>query len=208
MHGDDHGVILPPKIAPTQIIIIPIPYKGQTETVNKESAKVATELKNNGFRAEVDLRENITPGSKYFDWELKGVPIRIEIGPRDMEKKEVTVVRRDTLEKQTCKQQELIEFLNRLTEIMTADLKQRAWEWSQQHVYHSEELEEARKLLQKHLGIVEVMWCGNTACGHKLEEITNARVLGTPEDSKAKITGQCIVCGQKANDVVRTAVAY
>jgi len=208
MHGDDHGVVLPPKIAPTQIIIIPIPYKGQAETVNTECAKVATQLKNNGFRTEVDLRENITPGSKYFDWELKGVPIRIEIGPRDMEKNEVTVVRRDTLEKQTCKQEELFEFLNRLTEKMTADLKQRARQWTQQHVYHAEELEEARKLLQKHLGIVEVMWCGNTACGHKLEEITNARVLGTPEDSKAKITGQCIVCGQQANEMVRTAVAY
>jgi prolyl-tRNA synthetase len=125
-----------------------------------------------------------------------------------MEKNEVTVVRRDTLEKQTCKQQELVEFLNRLTEKMTADLKQRAWEWSQQHVYHAEELEEAKKLLQKHLGIVEVMWCGKTACGHKLEEITSARVLGTPEDSKREITGQCIVCGQKATVAVRTAVTY
>jgi len=165
-------------------------------------------LKKNGFRAEVDLRENITPGSKYFDWELKGVPIRIEIGPRDMEKNEVTVVRRDTLEKQTCKQQELIEFLNRLTEKMTADLKQRASEWSQQHVYHAEELEEARKLLQKHSGIVELMWCGKTVCGHKLEEITNARVLGIPEDSKSKIIGKCVICGEKANELVRTAVAY
>jgi prolyl-tRNA synthetase len=91
---------------------------------------------------------------------------------------------------------------------MTEDLKQRAWQWSQQHVYHAEKLEEATKLLQKHQGIVEVMWCGKTVCGHKLEEITNARVLGTPEDSRVKAAGKCIVCGQKANEVVRTAVAY
>jgi prolyl-tRNA synthetase len=208
MHGDDHGIVLPPKIAPTQIIIIPIPYKGQSESVNKECNKVASELKNDGFRVEVDLREDITPGSKYFDWELRGVPIRIEIGPRDMEKGEVTVVRRDTLEKQTYKQEELFEFLNRVTEKMTEDLKQKAWQWNQQHLYHAEKLEEARKLLEKHSGVVEVMWCGKTICGHKLEEITNARVLGTPEDSKVKIAGKCIVCGQEATKVVRTAVAY
>jgi prolyl-tRNA synthetase len=208
MHGDDHGVVLPPKIAPTQIIIIPIPYKGKAETVNEECVKVASELRNNGFTVEVDLRDDITPGSKYFDWELKGVPIRIEIGPRDMEKNEVTVARRDTLEKQTCKRTDLVSFLNSLSEKMTEDLRQKAWQWTQQHVYHANTLEEARKLLEKHAGVVEVGLCRKTVCGHKLEEVTNARVLGVPEDSKAKITGTCIVCGEKADDVVRTAVAY
>jgi prolyl-tRNA synthetase len=208
MHGDDHGVILPPKIAPIQVIIIPIPYAGKAETVNKECVNVATELKDNGFRAEVDLRENITPGSKYFDWELRGVPVRVEIGPRDIEKGEVTVARRDTLEKQTCKRKDLPEFLNKLAEKITEDLRQKAWQWTQQHVHHAATLEEARRLLEKHMGVVEVGWCGKTVCGHKLEEVTNARVLGVPEDSKVKITGKCIVCGEKADEVVRTAVGY
>jgi prolyl-tRNA synthetase len=91
---------------------------------------------------------------------------------------------------------------------MTEDLRQRAWQWTQQHVYHANTLEEARKLLEKHAGVVEVELCRKTVCGHKLEEVTNARVLGVPEDSKAKITGTCIVCGEKADDVVRTAVGY
>ena len=114
------------------------------------------------------------------------MPIRIEIGPRDMEKNEVTVARRDTLEKQTCKRTNLVSFLNSLSEKMTEDLRQKAWQWTQQHVYHANTLEEARKLLEKHAGVVEVGLCRKTVCGHKLEEVTNARVLGVPEDSKSK----------------------
>ena len=208
MHGDDHGVILPPKIAPTQIIIIPIPYKGKAETVNEECTDAAEELRDKGFRVEVDLRENITPGSKYFDWELRGVPIRVEIGPRDIEKGEATVVRRDTLEKQTCKRKELPEFLNKLAEKITEDLKQKAWQWTKQRVHHAEKMEEAKTLLEKHAGVVEVPWCGQTECGHKLEEITNARVLGIPEDTKEEAKGKCIVCGEKAESMVRAAIAY
>jgi prolyl-tRNA synthetase len=208
MHGDDHGVILPPKIAPTQIVIIPIPNKGKTEVVNKECTDAAEELKNKGYRVQVDLREGITPGSKYFDWELKGVPIRIEIGPRDIEKGEATIVRRDTLQKQTCKRKELPQFLSKLTEKMTEDLKRKAWQWTEQNVHHAEELEQAKTLLAKHAGVVEVPWCGKTTCGHKLEELTNARVLGIPEDKKEKVEGKCVICGEKTETTVRTAIAY
>jgi prolyl-tRNA synthetase len=207
MHGDDHGIILPPRIAPIQVVIIPIPYKGKAELVNKECLHVAEELRKKGFRVEVDLREGITPGSKYFDWELRGVSIRVEIGPRDIEKCEATVVRRDTLEKQTCKRKELTEFLNKIAEEMTGELKRRAWQWTRQHVFRAEKLEEAKKLLQKRAGIVEVPWCGKTECGHKLE-ITNARVLGTPEDIRTKAKGKCLVCGKKAESTVRVAMAY
>jgi prolyl-tRNA synthetase len=208
IHGDDHGVILPPKIAPIQVIVIPIPYKGKAELVNKECSEVEEELRKNGFRAEVDLREGITPGSKYFDWELRGVPIRVEIGPRDIEKGEATVVRRDTLEKQTCKRNELAELLTKTAERITEDMRQRAWQWTKQHVHSTDKLEEAKRLLEKHAGIVEVQLCGKTECGHKLEGITNARVLGTPEDTDEKVSGKCIVCGEKAKSTVRTAIAY
>ena len=208
MHGDDHGVILPPKIAPVQVVIIPIPYKGQGELVNKECVDLAEQLRKKGFKVEVDVREGITPGSKYFDWELKGVPLRVEIGPRDMERKEATVVRRDTLEKQTCKRSELAKYLHSLAEKMAKDMKRKAWQWTKQHVNHAATLEEVKRLLEKRAGIVEVPWCGKAECGHKLEEISNARVLGTPEDMKAVIKGKCVVCGQKAQSAVRTAIAY
>lgn len=208
MHGDDHGAILPPKIAPIQVIVIPIPYKGKADLVNKECSEVAVELRKKAFRVEVDLREGITPGSKYFDWELRGVPLRVEIGPRDIEKGEATVVRRDTLEKQTCRRNELAEFLTKISERITEDMRQRAWQWTKQRIYKAEKLEEAKSLLEKHVGIVEVQVCDKTECGRRLEGITNARVLGTPEDTEVKASGKCIVCGEKAKSTVRTAIAY
>ncbi|MGA2767845.1 MAG: proline--tRNA ligase [Candidatus Bathyarchaeia archaeon] len=208
MHGDDHGVILPPRIAPIQVIVIPIPYKGKAELVNKECLEAAQGLRKKGFRVEVDIREGITPGSKYFEWELRGVPIRVEIGPRDIEKGEATVVRRDTLEKQTCRRSDLAEFLTKIAERITEDVRQRAWQWTRQHVHSTDKLEEAKRLLEKHTGIVEVRWCGKTECGHRLEEVTSARVLGTPEDTEQKVDGKCIICGEKAKSIVRAAIAY
>lgn len=208
MHGDDHGVTLPPKIAPIQVVIIPIPYKGKAELVNEECKKTADELKRAGFKVEVDLREDITPGSKYFDWELKGVPIRLEIGPRDIERSEVTVVRRDTFKKQICKRSELTQFLNTLADTMTEELRQRAWKWTEQHIHRTESLEEAKALLERHVGMVEAPWCGKAECAHKLEEATNARVLGTPEDTGEKTEGKCAICGERAVTIVRAAIAY
>ena len=208
MHGDDHGVTLPPRIAPIQVVIIPIPYKGKAELVNEECKRTADELKLGGFKVEVDSREAITPGSKYFDWELKGVPIRLEIGPRDIERSEVTVVRRDTFKKQICKRIELTQFLNTLADTMTDELRQRAWKWTEQHVRRTASLEEAKALLERHAGIVEAPWCGKSECAHKLEEATNARVLGTPEDIEWKAEGKCAICGERAETIVRAAIAY
>jgi prolyl-tRNA synthetase len=208
VHGDDHGAVLPPSIAPIQIVIIPIPYKDGTEKVNKACLDVENNLKKRGFRVEVDLREDVTPGSKYYDWELRGVPIRIEIGPRDVQRNEVTAVRRDTLERITCKIEDMKEFLTSLMQKISEDLRKRAWQWTKQHIYRVERLEDAQKLLKKRAGIVEVPWCGKTHCGNKLEELLGARVLGVPEDSKEKIKGKCMVCGEKAQVIARTAMVY
>lgn len=208
MHGDDHGVVLPPKIAPVQIVIIPIPYRGKAEQVNSTCLKVANKLRKNSFRVEVDLREDVTPGSKYYDWELRGVPIRIEIGPRDIERNEATIVRRDTFERYTCKAENMKEVLVSFMQKISEDLCKRAWQWTNQYIHRVEKWEDAKKLLEKKAGIVEVPWCSKTECGHKLEELLNARVLGTPEDSKEKVKGKCVICGEKARTIVRTAMAY
>jgi len=136
------------------------------------------------------------------------VPIRIEIGPRDVEKNEVTIVRRDTLERQTCKLDESIGVVQKLAEQMTKDLRRKAWQWMKDRVYRVDNLTEARSLLEKRAGIVEVFWCGKAECGHELEGEIKARVLGTPEDVEEKVDGKCVVCGQKAVNVVRVALAY
>jgi len=207
-HGDDNGAVLPSTIAPVQVVIIPIPYKKMEKQIIKSCKNVASKLEKADIRVELDSRSDLTPGSKYYYWELRGVPIRIEVGPRDIKQKEATVVRRDTLEKQTCKTDKLVAVIKRTTRTMTEDMREKAWQRMNDHVYRVERLEEANRLLKKRAGIVEVPWCGNEDCGHKLEENVNARVLGTPVDLKEKVVGNCVVCGKKAANIVRVAVAY
>jgi len=207
-HGDDHGVVLPPKIAPIQVVIVPIPYKEMDEQINKICEDVASKLKEANVRVELDLRTDLTPGSKFYHWELRGVPLRIEIGPRDVEKNEATIVRRDTLEKQTCKVDELVTAVQELVGQMANDLRQKASQWMKSRVHRVDSLREARGLLEKRAGIIEVLWCGKTECGHELEEEVDARVLGVPVDVEEKVDGKCVVCGRKAVNVVRVALAY
>jgi prolyl-tRNA synthetase len=207
-HGDNHGVVLPPKIAPIQVVIIPVLYKEMEGQINKTCEAVASKLKEANVRVELDIRADLTPGNKFYYWELRGVPIRIEIGPRDVKKNEITIVRRDTLEKQTCKMDELVTVVLALAAQIAKDMRQKAWQWMRDHVHRVENLQEAKGLLEKKVGMVEVFWCGNAKCGHELEGEINARVLGTPEDSEEKVNGKCVVCGQKAVSVVRVALAY
>jgi len=208
IHGDDNGIVLPPKIAPIQVAVVPVPYKGKEEQVNQACADVAAKLKDAGFRVELDLRGDLTPGNKFYYWELRGVPIRIEIGPRDLANGVVTIVRRDTLKKQTWKMEEVASAVQTFAEEMTDDLKANASEWMREHIYSVDSLSEAKRLLEKKAGIVEVPWCGKDECGHSLEEMVEARLLGFPEDTTEKVDGKCLVCGEKAVNVVRVALAY
>ena len=206
-HGDDNGVVLPPIIAPIHVVVVPVPYKGKAEEVNEACKKVADMLCKR-FRVELDSRENLSPGNKFYYWELRGVPIRVEIGPRDVENGEVTVVRRDTLKKQTCKMEEAAAAVQKLAEEMTCDLQANALTWMKEHVYRVDSLSEAKTLLKRKAGIVEVPWCGGDDCGHRLEEAVEARLLGFPEDKKEAVEGSCLICGKHATNVVRVALAY
>jgi prolyl-tRNA synthetase len=206
-HGDDNGAVLPPIIAPIQVVVVPVPYKGKAEQVNEACKKVADMLCK-GFRVELDSRKELTPGNKFYYWELRGVPIRIEIGPRDLENGVVTVVRRDTLKKQTWKMDEVVKSAVELAVEMTNDLKANADAWMQEHIYRANSLSEAKSLLKKKAGIIEVPWCGKDECGHRMEEEVQARLLGIPEDTEEKVDGKCLSCGEKATNLVRVALAY
>jgi len=207
-HGDDNGAVLPPTIAPIQVVIIPIPYKKMDKEINKACQEVASRLKKADVSVEVDFRKDMTPGSKFYYWELRGVPIRIEIGPRDIKQKEATVVRRDTLERQAVKTNRLVVTIKKLMKTITEEMRQKAWERMNKRVYCVNSLDEAKRLLRRRAGMVEAPWCGNAECGHKLEQEVNARVLGTPVDSKEKVKERCMVCGKKAENIIRLAVAY
>lgn len=207
-HGDDNGAVLPPTVAPVQAVIIPIPYKGKEKKIHEACENAATKLKKANVRVELDLRADLTPGAKFYYWELRGVPIRIEIGPRDVKQGRVTVVRRDTLEKQTVKVDKLKTAIKKIAKKMGEDLRRKAWAWMEEHVHKASSLDEARRLIRRRAGIVEVFWCGREDCGLKLEEEVNARVLGTPEDERERASGNCVVCGRRAEKIVRVALAY
>jgi prolyl-tRNA synthetase len=207
-HGDDSGAVMPPTVAPIQVVIIPIPYKGMEKEIDNSCQAIASKLKAAGARVEIDGRGDLTPGSKYYHWELRGVPIRIELGPRDLKQDQVTIVRRDTFEKQVCKTTDTVHVIKKIIDAMSVDMKQKAWQWMNEHVHRVDSLEEAKRLLKRRAGIVEVAWCGRDECGHKLEEDVQASVLGTPEDLKEKVKGNCVVCGRKAESILRAAISY
>ncbi len=160
------------------------------------------------LKVELDMRADLTPGSKFYYWELRGVPLRIEVGPKDLENNEARIIRRDTLEKQTCKINGLAATVQKLIDKITVDMQQRAWQWMKDRIHRVDSLEEAKQLLRKRAGIVEVLWCSHAECGHQLEEAVDARVLGVPVDTEEKVSGKCIVCGRRAENVVRVAIAY
>jgi prolyl-tRNA synthetase len=208
VHGDDNGIVLVPLLAPIQIIVIPIPHKGDQRRILEECKKVEKELANLGFRVEIDQREDLTPGAKFFYWDLRGVPFRLEIGLKDIQKDQVIVVRRDTLKKEACRTEDLSSQLSLKLEQMAIELREKAWKWMKSKLYRVNSLEKASKLIKKRAGVIELSWCGADECGHKLETSINASLLGIPADIKEKVQGKCIVCNRKAGKIVRMAVAY
>ena len=207
MHGDDHGLVLPPNVAPIQVVVIPIPYKGREAEVFNEAQRAYGELKVAGFRVAIDDRQDVTPGSKFYEWELKGVPIRVEIGPRDVDKGTATLVRRDDLTRTACPRGELVSHVRQLAEKITADLREVAWRYLRERTFRVKSLEGVAELIKAKRGIIEVLWCGRGECGLVLEESLEAKILGTALEP-VKIEGQCINCDKEATKLLRVAKTY
>ncbi len=201
IHGDDRGLILPPEIAPIQIIIIPIVGE-EKERVIDESRKVLNELSKN-FRVKIDDRDNYTPGYKFYDWELKGVPLRVEIGPKDIANNAVTVARRDTLKRITLSRENYVEKIGEILEDVQKSLRKKAWETMFSQVKEENNLEDVKnsELVSK------VYWCGEDSCAHKIEEYTEKRILGTPLEKNEKV-GNCIVCGKETTTFTYVGKPY
>ena len=211
IHGDDRGAVLPPNIAPIQVVVIPIPASSEAENkmVLEHVEKVVKVLREAGIRFHVDDREDVRPGRKFYEWEAKGVPVRLEVGPREAREGKVLLVRRDTLEKEAVAVEELAERLERVFEEIRGNLRRRAWEWLNRMVKRVETVEEARRVLEEERGIVELPWCGREECGRKLEELVDAGVLGSPLEKPEWVKGKrCPVCGRPAVTSIRLAKKY
>ena len=207
VHGDDRGLLLPPKVSPIQIMVIPIPYRGKEETVNAAGKKVLEKLTALGLRAKIDDRAGITPGSKFYEWELKGVPIRVEIGPREAEKNEVTLVTRTVRNKVQIRIEDLQTTVEKTLKEVENEMKENAWTWLKSRLHRAEDLAKAKEYVEGEGGIVEVPWCGEGECGTEIEGKLDVRVLGTPVDG-VRPTGRCVVCSKEAKETLRLARAY
>jgi prolyl-tRNA synthetase len=203
-HGDDAGTTIPPNLAPIQVVIVPIFY-GEEElpAVMPAVEEVAKTLKNAGIRVHVDDRRDKTPGWKFYYWELRGVPLRVEIGKRDVERKQVVVTRRDTLEKYAVKMEELVDAVKTLMKAVEENLRRRAWEELRSRIVRVESLEAAKNAINNGK-VVEVPWSGDNECGMKIQELLGVESLGIPLDVEASVGGydlRDLACGEKRAEV-------
>lgn len=208
LHGDDQGLILPPMLAPTQIIIIPIIFKGKSEDIYMECKKLKKKIESWGYRVEVDLRDNYTPGWKFSEWEMQGVPIRLELGPRDIKNEAVLAVRRDTLNKESVKLSNLKKYIKTIFGEISIELKSRADKILNNLMRQANTLEELKEIMDNNRGIVKANWCAEEECAIKVKDVVSAEMRGMLEGKKESPFGPCITCQKKAKYVVYIASAY
>jgi len=199
-HGDDHGLVLPPIIAPKQIVIIPVTYRGHEEDVNKYAKGVLKLLDEGGFRVVLD-DSDLRPGEKYYKWEMFGVPLRIEVGPKEVDAKEVTLVRRDSMARSKVSIDKLVEEVNRLFHEIYENIKNISWKRLNGLIVYSESMEELKALMEKRK-IGKINWCGDPDCAFKIKDSVVGEIRGSLWNKFEETKGPCIVCGQPAKKVV------
>lgn len=197
-HGDNRGLKLPPRVAPIQAVIVPI--AAHKEGVLEKTGAIYESLKNK-FRMKFDDRDNVSPGFKFNDWEMRGVPVRIEIGPRDLEEGVAVLVRRDSGEKQTVKIDELETKLESLLEEIQKDMFNACVERKKSKTTVAYSLEEIEKNLTENQGYVKTMWCGDRACEDKVKEVTGAPSRCMPFEQE-HLADTCPICGKKADKMI------
>lgn len=192
VHGDDRGLVLPPNIAPTKVMIIPI---GGNPEVTSATEKIMEDLKNHNITYKID-NSNKTPGFKFAEAEVKGYPVRIEIGMRDLATNEVTIVRRDTLEKTKVGINELANTLNKLFPKMQSDMYNKAKERRDSMIYEAENYAEFKEIAENKPGFIKTNWCGDVACENKIKDDFSMKSRCLIEDEK--VGEKCVCCGKKA----------
>jgi prolyl-tRNA synthetase len=202
IHGDNKGLVMPPEVAPTQVVIIPIIFKGKEKPVLEACDNLCKKLEEKCIRSHVDKR-NITPGNKYYNWELKGVSLRVEIGPDDLKKKEIVIVRRDNSNKRSVSQSSSVKTIKDELDKISKKLYDDAKKFLDKKMHRVQTIEEAKKLE----GIIELPWCGTESCALETEEILDGNTLGEPiEDIECK--HPCPACGKSATTWMRYAKTY
>ncbi|MEM2735500.1 MAG: His/Gly/Thr/Pro-type tRNA ligase C-terminal domain-containing protein, partial [Candidatus Bathyarchaeia archaeon] len=208
VHGDDKGLILPPRIAPIQAVIVPIFYNDEErEEALRKGRELLEELKANGIRAFMDDRTQYTPGWKFNEWELKGVPLRIEIGPRNLREGTITLSRRDTGKKEDIEDSEALKRVGELLEEIQRSLFERAKALLESMTHVARDFSELKSIIEGRGGFVKACWCGSPECESKIKEQTGATIRAIPFEKEPPFSG-CVWCGKEARGPVYFARAY
>ena len=203
-HGDDNGLVLPPAVAPIQVIVIPV--NQHKEGVLEKAQEIAKRLKSK-FRVKIDDSEN-SPGWKFAEYEMKGVPLRLEIGPKDIENNQCVIVRRDNREKSFVPLDKLEEAIEQLLKALGDNIYNTAYENMERRTYDCTTMDEIiQKLKDNGDGFVRAMWCGDEACEDKIKEVTGVGSRCIPFEQK-ELSDKCICCGKPAKHMVYWGKAY
>jgi prolyl-tRNA synthetase len=208
LHGDDRGLIIPPRIAPIQIVLIPIYYKeGNNDVINDKARHASELLTKSGFSVQLDLREQYTPGWKFNEWEMKGVPLRLELGPKDVERRQVILVRRDNSQKIAVEESNLVKKAAEILEDIQAHLHTAAKASLENSISQALDYNQFKKSLEERGGFIRACWCGNSDCEDQIKNETGATIRAVPFEDMA-IFSACVHCGATATKVVYFARAY
>ena len=207
-HSDDKGLVLPPKLAPIQVVIVPI-YKNeeQLKMISEKVDKIISDLRVRGVSVKYDDRDTYKPGWKFAEYELKGVPLRIAIGPRDIENGTVELARRDTLTKEIVNQDELVDIVDRLLIEIQDSLFNKARDYRDEHITEVDTFEEFKEVLETKGGFVSAHWDGTTETEDKIKELTKATIRVIALDAKNE-AGSCVLTGKPSTKRVLFAKAY
>lgn len=218
IHGDDNGLVLPSIVAPTQIAIVPITFsknEADKKKVDLGCKDLVKKLRKERYKVVYDDRDDQSPGFKFNKWELKGVPLRIEVGPREIKEGKVTIVVRTSRLKETVAVKDLGKEIKRLLEIHDKDIKRRAEQYFKDNTREAVSLSELKTTLKEHRGFVKVPWCSvdydGEKCADKMKEETQGGVVcGVPleKEEKVKQGDKCIVCGKEAKHIVHVSKTY
>jgi prolyl-tRNA synthetase len=206
VHSDDKGAVVPPRLASIQVVVVPIMNDENRTIILEEARKIFQEL-SNIYRTRFDDRDNLTPGRKFNDWELKGVPLRLEVGPRDLKSRQAVLVRRDTGGKRAVPLDDLSKEVGTELDSIQKNLLEKARAFLYAHTSEADSLARLKEIIGGKGGVVKISWCGKRRCEEVLKEEVGGKIVNIPLEQMPPL-GACVSCGEKAVMTVNYAKSY